>query len=75
MKQTVIFKRTEILKVEIEVIQPLAKATLETLYNSHQSLGRPGQERILQHEVTPFGVTKAEPSCECSAQPKKRKTR
>ena len=73
MKQVIFLKRTEFLKVELEVIQPLARATIEALYNN-PSLGLPRQDRILQQEVTPYVVQQAQPSCECAtAVSKKRK--
>lgn len=73
MKQIILLRRTEILKVEIEVIQPLAAATIEELWNTPQGLGRPQMEKVLQHEISRFTVSKAEPSCECASQQKSKK--
>jgi hypothetical protein len=74
MRQTFTVRRTETVKVEVEVVQPLTKATLTQLANEARPVGAPALGKVLMHEVTAFAVLKAEPSCECSA-PKARRVR
>lgn len=66
MKQIVIFRRTEIVEVEVEVPQPLARATLAALANREiAGLGSPAFGRMLAHRQSGWETAKAEPGCEC----------
>jgi hypothetical protein len=72
MRQVFTVRRIVTFKLEVDVVQPLAKATLEGLVNTQVVLGAPTFGKIVSQEVTPFVVLKTEPSCECSA-PKARR--
>lgn len=65
MKQTVTFKRTEIITLEIEVLQPLTKATLETQANAEGVLGAPEWAKTTRHQRSPWAASGIEPECEC----------
>lgn len=72
MMQTVTLRRVETLKVEVAVIQPLSKITLEAIANQ-ASLGGPALGKVLAHEVSDYTVVKADPQCECQTPAKARK--
>ncbi len=75
MRQTISFLRTERVKMVLEVVQPLASATLLQLINTPASLGAPALGTVVSHEVSQFKLDKVEPRCECDsgAKPKPRR--
>ncbi len=66
MKQVVRYSRVETFEVELEVIQPLTKATLSVLVNQTSSLGLPAGSKALEHRISEFKIVRASPECECS---------
>lgn len=73
MKQTVTFRRTEIMTLEIEVLQPLAKVTLEQQVNGQGTLGAPEWAKMTRHERTAWATTSINPACECTQPGKSKK--
>ena len=73
MKQTVVVRQTRTMKLELEVIQPLAKATIEQVVNAMEGgmIGAPSAAVIVAREASLWQVAKAEPQCECPAEPAK----
>ena len=75
MKQTITFTRTETKIIEIDVVQPLAKATLEMGMNWPKAFGEPSGYRVASHQTTDWKAQKIDPQCECVTQAPKAKAR
>lgn len=73
MKQTIVIRRMQVMKVELEVPQPLAKETLEKLANDALAgAGGPAFGNQVANELSQWTVVRAEPSCECAPKARKR---
>lgn len=66
MKQTIQIRRVETRTIQLEVAQALSSETLHAMVNG-QAIGSPDLGGQIQHELTPWALTRISPTCECAA--------
>lgn len=67
MQQTLTLKRTETKIIVLDVVQPLAKATLGLIANGQAlGIGTPGPQAQISHSIGAWEVTRVSPECECA---------